>query len=509
MLYLKLKLSVVYSQFNIGIHMILSKILTINYKSCRSTVIDINNNHPNIFIGMNDCGKTTLLKSLDLLFSPKSSINYYSKNFSNKHSVKSDLSHTPKNILEINKIFLKNGLPILDIDEGDYIVFATKLKLENINYLYGEPTLSFEWLVFSSEQYNNEIWIVKVFDCKNKKSTMYYAMLDSKNEELNRLYLSTKTHVKNIVSKFRLINDTKDKLSQLENMKTLYINNKSEFNYQWCSNKSWIKDIERFPTLRYLDWNQSVETIKKTANDILKESIFNDLKSAEKDANKHSLIAQKKINKELKNRGIHNEVEGIQSIRANVFFKVECQISDLLIKKSNSEDEVHIDNQGEGIKRQLWFSLLKSKAEEKKEISDQRFIWCFDEPETHLHPKAQRKFFSILKSLSLKNFQILISTHSTTFVDSSNISNIINFNKVENYTRVGNFKNIKDIHHSLGLRNSDFLFHDKFIFVEGKTEKALIPRLYKLYMGKYLGDDHIHLVELGGSGNFKTASNSR
>ena len=491
-------------RLNIWIYMILSKILTINYKSCRNTDMDIINNDPNIFIGMNDCGKTTLLKSLELLFTPKKHINYHSRDFSNKYSIKSDLSHTPKNINEINIIFKKNKLPELDIVDGNYIVIASKLELEDIEYLDEKSSLNFRWLIFSSNENNKYFWITRVFDCENKTCTIYYTMLDSKKEEFKKLYSLGKNDIKNKIKKFDLTNNTKNLLSQFENMKALYNYNKSIFFHQWCSSNTWAKDIEKFPTLRYLDWNQSVETIKKIAKDILSDSISTEHKLAEIDANKYSLIAQNKINNELKDRGIYNEVEGVESIKANVFFKVECQISDLLIKKTNSEGDVHIDNQGEGVKRQLWFSLLKSEAE-KIEHSTKRFIWCFDEPETHLHPRSQRKFFSILKSLSSKNFQILISTHSTIFVDSSNILNVRGFNKINNYTKIECTENIKDIYLSLGLRNSDFLFYDKFIFVEGLTEEALIPRLYELYTGNSLIDDHINLVVLNGGKKYETA----
>jgi predicted ATP-dependent endonuclease of OLD family len=61
-------------------------------------------------------------------------------------------------------------------------------------------------------------------------------------------------------------------------------------------------------------------------------------------------------------------------------------------------------------------------------ITGKRFLWAFDEPETHLFPAAQRAFFEAIKKLSGTSVQCVISTHSTVFIDRTKMKHIKSFN---------------------------------------------------------------------------------
>lgn len=177
----------------------------------------------------------------------------------------------------------------------------------------------------------------------------------------------------------------------------------------------------------------------------------------------------------------------------------------MFVGKDSSEESVHIDNQGEGIKRQIWFALLRLRAEQATE-TNKRYVWCFDEPETHLHPRAQREFINTLRLLSEQHFQILVSTHSTIFVNASKLEDINTF-KIENsYTKIGAIAEVGDIFDTLGVLNSDFLFFNKFLVVEGNAEQALIPLLYHKYTGCTLRENNIQLINLKGCTNEDVAN---
>ncbi len=484
--------------------MILSHIITLNYKSCKNVSIEIKSGKPNILIGMNDCGKTTLLQSLELLLNVKSKINYACD-----ESAKSDLAHTPLNEDEINKKLKEYNLPQFNLENDcKYIVVAAKFKIEDIdsNFTDQNATNHFKWAIHSSiSTASQSLWIAKVFNYTKNSSSIFYLNPEGK-DDLTNLHDLPQSKINALILKYNIknniVNDNNSgPASNFEKIRALYSASETDYCWSLASEKTWKTDIDYFPTLRYLDWNQSVESLKNTAKDILANSISHEYELARKAANKHTEDAQNKVDSELEQLGLHNELDNIKKIRANIFFKVDYQLSDLLVQKNDSENEVHIDSQGEGVKRQLWFAFLKSQAEKNTGNSTKRFIWCFDEPETHLHPKAQRDFFTILKVLSLKNFQILISTHSTMFVDASNTTEIYSFDKENNYTRIGQSKEVIDIYDTLGLKNSDFLFYNKFLIVEGKTEEALIPELYKLYTGSSLRDDNIQLITLDGCNN--------
>ncbi len=127
------------------------------------------------------------------------------------------------------------------------------------------------------------------------------------------------------------------------------------------------------------------------------------------------------------------------------------------------------------------------------------YIWAFDEPETHLYPTAQRQLFEIIKEISASTIETVVSTHSTVFIDKAKLSAIKIVSQDDCYTRHSNCHSIDEIFHSLELRNSDFLFYDKFLVVEGDTEEYLIPALYKIYSGNNLLEDNVQLVSLKGA----------
>ena len=69
--------------------MFLTKLIILNYKSAKSINLDFSKDDPNVFIGINDCGKSTILKAVELLLGDKPFFN-----FSRDSSAKSDLSNT-------------------------------------------------------------------------------------------------------------------------------------------------------------------------------------------------------------------------------------------------------------------------------------------------------------------------------------------------------------------------------------------------------------------------------
>ncbi|MDO9580266.1 MAG: AAA family ATPase [Bacteroidales bacterium] len=204
--------------------------------------------------------------------------------------------------------------------------------------------------------------------------------------------------------------------------------------------------------------------------------------------------------KELKNT-IGDILPNITGIKTKIYTNVQETVTDILINKINTDGDIHLDLQGEGVKRQIWFALIKSGtlASIQSGIKNKRFIWAFDEPETHLYPSAQRQLFEIIKDVSLSNIQTLISTHSTVFIDKSKLKTIRSVSlKDDAYSEYNECSSVDEIFESLELRNSDFLFYDKFLVIEGDTESYLIPSLYKLHTGKFLEEDNIQLINLTG-----------
>ncbi|MBK8451845.1 MAG: AAA family ATPase [Thiofilum sp.] len=492
--------------------MILSDFIAINYKSCRHLEIVIRDNSPTILIGENDCGKTTLLKAINYLLDSEPKKDIY---WSTDKTDRQDLSHSPMKVEEINSIFNAKGLPnLLHHHKADskYVVFAGKVKLDDCDNVF-DDLISYQlrWAIESSILNNsNNFWLIRVFSLGCEPET-YYLSEHPKDAGLKDIYAySTESKAKSLREKYdpskkNLVNDNDSgKYTIYENLRAVLKSVETEKTYIAISNKQWKSDVNVFPEYVYLDWKGSLDTVTETTERMVKDIIQQEVKEAQNAANNLKEAAQDKIDSQLALFGIQEEVSIIEKIIANINFDVKANLSELLVKKVGIENSIHIEDQGEGIKRQIWFALIKYQSQQKFSVDvKKRYLWCFDEPETHLHPKAQRDFFQTLVNLANKNFQILISTHSTIFVDASHLDNIYNFSKNNGYTNISNTLHVQDIFYSLGVKNSDFLFYNKFLMVEGATELQLIPKLYKLYTKKTLYQDHIQIINLNGCKNVR------
>jgi len=89
------------------------------------------------------------------------------------------------------------------------------------------------------------------------------------------------------------------------------------------------------------------------------------------------------------------------------------------LREENSIQQILTRDLGSGIEMILTLLLLKSIAGESKGS----IIYLIDEPELHLHPKAQEKLIQLLLDES-KNKQIILTTHSPYFFKSALANNI-------------------------------------------------------------------------------------
>ena len=493
--------------------MLLKEVITINYKSAQKTALKVKSNSPTMLIGENDCGKTTSLNSIRLLLEQS-----FSACIPNDKTEKNDLSHTALTKDEINAHFRELGLPELFIqgedDQQQFIVCLGKFQVEDFDKDSVDISNHLKWILESARLNDDQskyFYKARVINTTTGTSDIYYSHEHPTLESLAGIYSSTQAQINSAMTTHNpesenLINDNGEGRHTIyEKMRSILNTVPSTYEFVKFSDdakqKKWKQDLQSaFPEYAYLSWDESLEGITKAANAILSNSIEVEVTRAKKISGILRTRAQTKINQKLEELGIHNEVPSIESISASVNFELKNQLTDLFVGKDSSEESVHIDNQGEGIKRQIWFALLRLQAVQET-ATNKRYVWCFDEPETHLHPRAQREFIDTLRLLTEQHFQILVSTHSTIFVNASKLGDINTFKIENNYTQIGAISEIRDIFDTLGVMNSDFLFFNKFLIVEGNTEQALIPLLYYKYTGCTLRENNIQLINLKGCTN--------
>lgn len=132
----------------------------------------------------------------------------------------------------------------------------------------------------------------------------------------------------------------------------------------------------------------------------------------------------------------------------------------------------------------------ESFIEEGKDIN----LLFIEEPEAHTHPQMQYKFIDKIKKVfsTIDNLQTVITTHSAQIVsrcDFKDIRYLLNVNseniKIKNFhselkaqygTEEEEFKFVEQY---LTLQASELFFANKIIFIEGTTEKMLLPYYIK------------------------------
>lgn len=196
----------------------------------------------------------------------------------------------------------------------------------------------------------------------------------------------------------------------------------------------------------------------------------------------------------------------------------------------NDGKRTDIARKGHGLQRSLIFALIKSwasylktekeikeKAEEEtkpstvKRKSSQSTYFFFEEPELYLHPQAQKELYASLKELSLADYQVVLCTHSSSFLDLADYKSICIVNKQDTHigSKVRQFndelfeadeKTNFNLVYWLNPERSELFFANKVILSEGPTDKTMIPKLAKLLnVFKY---DYT-IIECGGKDSIK------
>ena len=140
----------------------------------------------------------------------------------------------------------------------------------------------------------------------------------------------------------------------------------------------------------------------------------------------------------------------------------------------------------------ILYLLLDIEMKKEIFVQDQKQLnlLFLEEPEAHTHPQMQYKFIDEIKKVfaGIPNLQTIMTTHSAQIVsrcDFKDIRYLLNENdenvKIKNFhselkaqyaTEEEEFKFVEQY---LSLQASELFFANKIIFIEGTTEKMLLP----------------------------------
>ena len=379
----------------------------------KEETIKINNTITTI-IGLNESGKTTLLKAIEKLNGVPISKTEKNKNLKNKPS--SIIGIFLLTADDINEINGNTNNKILVFPDGDYYVEVEVNDTDGTKY-------------YSISQKIDKKSIPFDFDEVIKSNLITYTdKICEKNEENKpEDFNSTikKTEFKNLSSVYTSLiaqyqsNDIGKELTTLT---------------KELDNDGWIKLIPKFKIVKFsstedilsdevdiatLKNNMQVTNLLKIANidaDELIQNIQSDnmeeLKTYEGKYKSNITKMFKKIFRQ--NDSNFNFQIGIDTKNNKIYFYT--------FDKTSGESPIPLKNRSDGFK--WYFSIYITLYEYLQRNDDIKYILLFDEPNLYLNPSAQYDLLERVFKQEFKDDQIVYTTHNPYMIDVNNFSSI-------------------------------------------------------------------------------------
>ena len=474
--------------------MIITKIEVNNFRLLKHSILDLQNQEEkdlSILIGRNNSGKTSFIMLFDKFLKNPLTFNFDDFPISIR-----------KNIFDINEDTDVNEISIKLIIE---ITYSDSDNLENLsefildlNPTQNKVLILFECLVDKKKLLNEVIGLnvekkkryIKKYLNNFLTSKIYtfdtYEDLKTKNrnnliekdkKSIEKLINYQVIHAKRSVSSSESGENSKMVLSSLT---TSYFNKKRE-------NDLTSDDLE--------DINSSLLTMDKTLEDKY-DKFFGNFLNKSKD-----FLAMKELR-------VVSDLES-QEIISN-------QSKIVYGSEENSLPE-HLNGLGYMNILYLVLQLEITKEfliEAKRDIN----LLFIEEPEAHTHPQMQTVFIEKVKELlsEIPNLQTFITTHSSHIVKNSDFKDIRYFyyDKARKNIKIKNFHSelhkkykkeeaeFKFLNQYLSIASAELFFAEKIIFIEGLTEKLLLPYFMKQYDNTStdeikLSSQNISIIEIG------------
>jgi putative ATP-dependent endonuclease of OLD family len=166
-----------------------------------------------------------------------------------------------------------------------------------------------------------------------------------------------------------------------------------------------------------------------------------------------------------------------------------------------------------GMGTRSWSSLLILKAfilqNMKLAIQGQVAYYpiiAIEEPESHLHPNAQKKLYSQINSIV---GQKIVATHSSYIAGSAKLREVRSVFRDALNTSIGKFsesdfdkEDIRKIYRQVINTRGEVFFSKLVILFEGDTEEQALPITIKRHFGKSPIELGVDFIGVGGCGNY-------
>lgn len=414
-----------------------------------------------VLTGVNNSGKTSFLKALQLALGNRNNISREDF-FVNEHGVneiiKIDLLFLPvENTGERKSEFseeweiLFGEAKIKQDDSGDsFIAIRTKIEFDEVKSKYKKSQYALkEWLDFYIEE-EEKYWYQEDEEV-NDEISFYY-------DELPIFYMDAQRDI---------LEDIKQKSSYI---------------------------------------GKTISQIKYRKEDI--EKIEEDIKK----------LNEKVVGKSQVLKDVTETLEELKSAMDENNEKVEITPFTKKVRDLNKGLSIHYGNDNNsfpmdyhGMGTRSWTSLLTLKAFinqfEKKANNDEKVFFpiiALEEPEAHLHPHAQKKLYDQINDIS---GQKIISTHSPYIASKAQLSEVRNFFRSNKSTKCGKINMAelipdeeRQIKRRITNTRGELFFSKLIVLIEGETEEQALPEFAEYHFGKTSYELGIDFIGVGGHG---------
>jgi predicted ATP-dependent endonuclease of OLD family len=462
----------------------IKKIEVKNYRLLKDFSIDLED-ELSLVVGKNNCGKTSLLSVMDKFLNSLSfSFNDFNLDFFSelKEIIENDIPEDYRAKGIILKLFI-------DYDKKDNLANISKLMMD-LDLDNNKIVLLFEYILTIDDLKELKKDFIKFKEEKNKELLFF---LNNNYQKYFKLFRKTvdptddekfidlekeKITLKNVIN-YKLIKanrnvsneDSNKSLSSLSSNIYEKIETSEEYQSKIDEFKEELHKTDESLNLIY-NGKEGVDGIFK--NVIEKVKKFGGIKPDDTKISITSTLQHKDILKEnttvLYNHGSHELPENYNGLGymnlINMIFEIEIKVNE----------------------------FKKEKEETPADIN----LLFIEEPEAHTHPQMQYIFIKNIKDLlkdgidTTHKLQYIVSTHSSHIVAESDFNDIKylkmvngsivakNLKSLENEYKTDKEKqNYKFLKQYLTLHRAELFFADKAIFIEGDTEKILLPAMMK------------------------------
>lgn len=164
------------------------------------------------------------------------------------------------------------------------------------------------------------------------------------------------------------------------------------------------------------------------------------------------------------------------------------------IEDEQLDDTLSHENVGEGVRRVLVFSMLRTIAdlrdgslsisdEDEEEEQQQPLLILYEEAELFLHPNLQKNLLRVFRSLTEGEAQIIFNTHSPVLIQNEMIDtiNIVRDHSGTEVTQFHTVLNERDPGEQSRLMDlqkvSSYIFSDRVVLVEGRSDAIVLRKL--------------------------------